>query len=80
MYEYMQICIFLQCITSSPTHFLEQKPNFVKAMSEFTCGMTQLEETQLSTQPPQGCLNSKGVVACSVYVQWEQLELCYYLY
>lgn len=49
-------------------------------MSEFTCGMTQLEDTQLSTQPPQGCLNSKGVIACSVYVQWEQLELCYYLY
>jgi len=37
----------------------------VEATSEFTCGMTQLEGAQLTSQPLQGCLKSKGVVAQS---------------
>lgn len=61
-------------------HSLEQKPNFVEATSELTCRMIQLEETQLTSQPLQGCLKSKGIVVWSVYVQWEQPELHYNFY
>lgn len=47
-------------------------------MSEFTCGMTQREESQLTSQALAGCLQSKRVGARSVH--WEQLELCYNFY
>lgn len=40
-----------------------REPNYVEETSEFTTGMTWLEETQLSNQAPQGCLKRRGVVA-----------------
>lgn len=72
----MQIHIFLPCITNSPMHSWEQKSNYVEGTSEFASGMTWLEETQISNQPRQGCLKSKGVVVfCACLMETARVEI-----
>lgn len=56
-----------------------KKPNYAEGTSEFACGITWLEETQLSNQPSQGCLKSKGVVAFFACVM-EQFKSWYNFY